>query len=337
MWTSNYIQFRTANSVISWTPMRTCCCVMAATADFTCSVWPPHWRWSQKVTGFAQSVSPSQRNSVLRKGNFTPCQASSRRQTLSKGNILLRYFTYFEKEKKATILNSKTNDDDRGHPIRGGTKSQQRVMLRGNSGDWLSHPMKQWRLNMEQISTQATTEGIIFDHDPHFFGRGSNDVTQNIVDSPLLRDSLLTRTQLAHGIWRISRCCQTLCFATFTAISPGWWSLGFMWGCVFPPSAGTTRTTTRIPSTTCIGVTPRLGTESQVPMLKVCVSSWLRGIVRCQDLNHWSPPKKNKNHVAFEATMKESAPELFETQPDLLFHLVTTLSPKRYRSLPFTY
>ena len=30
---------------------------------------------------------------------------------------------------------------------------------------------------------------------------------------------------------------------------------------------------------------------------------------------------------SLEATMKEQAPELFENQPDLLHHLVTTLSP----------
>ncbi len=30
---------------------------------------------------------------------------------------------------------------------------------------------------------------------------------------------------------------------------------------------------------------------------------------------------------SLEATMKDQAPELFENQPDLLHHLVTTLSP----------
>ena len=45
---------------------------------------------------------------------------------------------------------------------------------------------------------------------------------------------------------------------------------------------------------------------------------------------HFSPSKSILPPTAFEKTMKEAAPELFEKQPDLLFHLVTTLSPDRY-------
>lgn len=49
--------------------------------------------------------------------------------------------------------------------------------------------------------------------------------------------------------------------------------------------------------------------------------------------NHWGEPKRwytvpSSAAGAFEAAFKAALPELFEKQPDVLFHLVTMLSPR---------
>lgn len=64
-------------------------------------------------------------------------------------------------------------------------------------------------------------------------------------------------TSSAAGTWTTWRWWTVLCWRTWQLTSAGWHFRGFMWACVSPPSAGTSRITGATPSTTSTGTKRR--------------------------------------------------------------------------------